>query len=105
MPLTRIEPANEFLHHIPRHTFHWTTKIALKMARIGAHDLLPLGLRNIIFAEIKWLANDDSVHRLLISLVVVRPHHELAGWNEHKLHTNAVTLAGMRRRLLDGANS
>jgi hypothetical protein len=94
MALSSIEPANEFLHHIPRHAFHWTLEVALKVAGIGTHNVQPLGLCDFILAEIKWLANDDPVYRPLISLVVVRPHHELAGWNEHKLHTNAVTHGG-----------
>ena len=50
-----------------------------KMAGIGAHNFPPLGLRDFILAKIKRLANDDPVHGPRISLVVVRPHHELAG--------------------------
>ena len=90
MPLTRIELTDEFLHHLPRHPFDWPSGVTFEMTGIGAHDFLPLRLCDFILAEIKRLADDDQMDRLLVRVTFLCPHHELASGNAHKLHTNAV---------------
>jgi len=90
MPLARIELADEFLHHFPRYPFDWSIGVTFEMTGIGAHDLLPLSLRDFIFPQIEWLTNGDLMERLLVWPISVGAHHELAGWNAHQLHTNAV---------------
>src|SRR5712691_9778497 len=66
MTLTPIELADEFLRHLPRHPFDWSIGVTFEMTGIGAHDFLPLGLRDFILAQIKWLTDDDLTDRLLV---------------------------------------
>ena len=85
-----MSSADEFLYHLPRHPFDWPIGVTFEMTGIGAHDLLPLGLRDFILAQIEWLANNDLMGRLLVRPVGIRSHHELAGRNAHQFYTNTV---------------
>ena len=61
------------------------------MTGVGAHDVLPLRLRDFILAQIKGLTDRDLTDRLLVWVPFLCAHHELAGMDAHQLHTKAVT--------------
>ena len=62
--------------------------ITFEVAGIILHHGFPLGLRDRILPQIKWLTNVDGGHRLLIqvSKVIGGPHQKFPGRNEHEFH-------------------
>jgi hypothetical protein len=83
------QPPEKLLAIVPGYIFD-RIGASLEDRRIGAHHLLPLGLRYLIPAHVEWLADCNLVLWTLVlapsPLVIWRAHRERSRLNHYKVH-------------------
>ncbi len=84
-----IQGGDEPLHVMPAHPLHWIVVPELVKRRIAAHDLGPLALGDLVFADPEPV-QADLVQRIFTIQTTVRPrpaaHHVTAARYPDELH-------------------
>src|SRR5262249_51954267 len=92
--LLLIQPLDKRLYILPRDVFYRSMQVTNEVTRVRTHHRCPLGLRHFILAQIKRLADDNTVGGLFVRerccIRVWGAHHEGPRRNQHKLHAEPI---------------